>query len=468
MPDGVADPIETAAADADRRLLRDVGRRLVTWSGLSTLVILVLLGIALYLTAANALSSSGVRQLEERATLIQRVVEHSGGGGMPDRPPVDFAFGGGASGTLAVVVSPKGVVIGPRQLDLPESIPDRDAIAAAGKAAGGRDVRTDTVGTVSVRVLTVAATNVEGTWWIQVFQDRSAEARTLENLLLVLVLGGIVVVAVAVGFGAIYARRALVPIRESLVSQRDALRRQREFAADASHELRTPLTVIRASVEYLRRPARAAAGADAAGRDVAARDTAARASALEDIQAETEHLTGLVEDLLLLARSDSGAVSLESAPVELEAVAADAVTRLAATASDRGVRVEVLPAPAPVTGDAARLRQLIAILVDNAIRHSPRDAAVQVSVGPVEGARPAQVRLVVDDAGPGVRPEDAPFVFERFWQAPGAPAGGTGLGLAIAKWIVTHHGGTISVDRSPAGGARFEVLLPAREPTAGE
>ena len=84
--------------------------------------------------------------------------------------------------------------------------------------------------------------------------------RTLESLVLVLVLGGLVVVLVAVGFGAVYARRALVPIRDSLAAQRTALRRQREFAADASHELRTPLTVIRSSVEHLRR------NPDAAGR----------------------------------------------------------------------------------------------------------------------------------------------------------------------------------------------------------
>jgi signal transduction histidine kinase len=96
------------------------------------------------------------------------------------------------------------------------------------------------------------------------------------------------------------------------------------------------------------------------------------------------------------------------------------------------------------------------ILVDNAIRHSPRGGAVRVVVRPAGDA----ASVAVEDAGPGVPAEDRPRVFDRFWRAPGAPAGGTGLGLAIAKWIAEHHDGTISVDQSAAGGARFEVRIP--------
>ena len=96
------------------------------------------------------------------------------------------------------------------------------------------------------------------------------------------------------------------------------------------------------------------------------------------------------------------------------------------------------------------------ILVDNAIRHSPRGGAVRVVIRPESGA----ASIAVEDAGPGVGLEDRARVFDRFWRAPGAPAGGTGLGLAIAKWIAEHHDGSISVDQSAAGGARFEVRLP--------
>ena len=105
-----------------------------------------------------------------------------------------------------------------------------------------------------------------------------------------------------------------------------------------------------------------------------------------------------------------------------------------------------------------RLRQLVTILADNAIAHSPTGSTVTVHVGPsADGAH-----LAVDDQGPGVREEDMAHVFDRFWRARGAPAGGTGLGLAIAAWIAQRHGGTIGVTNRPEGGARFAVRLPVR------
>ena len=177
----------------------------------------------------------------------------------------------------------------------------------------------------------------------------------------VLIVGGGVVILVAMGFGALYARRALVPIRDSLVAQRTALRRQREFAADASHELRTPLTVIRSSLEHVYRHPDRPVGASR--------------EALDDIDAEVSHLTAMVDDLLLLARSDSGAVPMERMPVDLGDVAFDAASALGRTAEERDVHVEVDPEPAILQGDPARLRQLVTILVDNAVRHSPRGGA---------------------------------------------------------------------------------------------
>jgi signal transduction histidine kinase len=331
-----------------------------------------------------------------------------------------------------------------------------DAVAAA-RTHGGRDVRTAALTSQAfgpggsqaliqtpVRILTenVIADNGE-TYAVQIVGDRIAEQRTLDTMLVVLLVGGIVVVLVAFGFGTIYARRALVPIRESLTNQRVALRRQREFAADASHELRTPLTVIRSSVEHLERH-----------RD---EPVATVGSALEDIDDEVRHMTAIVEDLLLLARSDSGAVALERVPVDLGDVAADGASAMGKPATDRGVRVEVDPQPAVVAGDPARLRQLVMILVDNAIRHSPTDGRVGVAVRAETGG----AYLMVEDDGPGIRPEDMPHVFERFYRAPGAPGGGTGLGLAIAKWIVDRHGGRIEVANRAEGGARFVVSLPA-------
>ena len=179
-------------------------------------------------------------------------------------------------------------------------------------------------------------------------------------------------------------------------------------------------------------------------------------TALTDIKEEVDHLTGMVEDLLLLARSDSGAVALERVPLDLGDVASTGASGLARPAADRNVEVVVDPVPAEVSGDPARLRQLVGILVDNAIRHAPPGTRVDVQVRTDGG----DAVLTVDDAGPGIRPEDLPHVFDRFYRAAGAPGGGTGLGLAIAAWIVERHGGRIAAANRDGGGARFTVRLP--------
>lgn len=444
MPDGARAGVAAAghedeAVAADARLVRGVRLRLVAWSGLTTLLVLLVLGAALYVAAARTLEARGLAQLEERATSARPV--------RPDRANsgLGFMFGGGSSGTFAVVVDEDGAPIGRREFRIPQGIPVMPSVAAARE--NGSDVRLAEVGATPVRVRTERLETAIGTVYLQVLQDRTTEQETLDAILAVLLVGGALVVLVAIGFGMVYARRALVPIRESLAAQRLALGRQREFAADASHELRTPLTVVRSSLEHLRRH----------------QDEPVRAvgDALDDIDAEVGHLTSLVDDLLLLARSDSGAVSLDRLPVDLGDVAAAAASSLAKPAEAKGIRVVVDPEPAVVVGDGARLRQLVMILVDNAIRHSPTGSEVRVAVRAAADGRSAV--LDVADEGRGVRSEDLPHVFERFWRAPGAPSGGTGLGLAIAKWIVDRHHGSIAVMNRDSGGALFRVDLPAGE-----
>ncbi|MBA3875725.1 MAG: hypothetical protein C0498_02105 [Anaerolinea sp.] len=449
MPNGAELPGPDAAEDqalaADARLIQSVGRRLVAWAAGTTLLVLVVLAVALYLSVSSTLETSGVRQLDLRVDTLSGLVDGHGPGHRPNDGdlPTGYIFGGGSSGTFAVVLYDDGTVLAPQEAGLPSGIPDDASFEAA--LATGRDIRLGTVAETPVRVLTRRVRTPTATLYIQVFQDRTAEQRTLDGLLAVLLAGGVAVVLVAVGFGAVYSRRALVPIRDSLAAQRRALRRQREFAADASHELRTPLTVIRASVEHLRRH-----------RD---EPVAKVGAALDDIGAEVDHLTGLVEGLLLLARSDSGAVTLDRLPVDLGDVAADAASSLAVPAREAGVTVAVDPEPAIVVGDVARLRQLILILVDNAIAHSPRAGIIRVTVR--RDRRSAS--LTVEDEGKGLREEDLPRLFERFWRGAGAPPGGAGLGLAIAAWIVDGHGGRIEAANRESGGARFTVRIPLAE-----
>jgi signal transduction histidine kinase len=442
MPDGAStgerDAAELEAIDADDRVIRRVRWQLVAWSGLTTLLVLVVLGAALYLIAARTLDDRGNEQLALRAADYR---EHPD----PGRPGLGFSFGGGGSGTFALLADSDGEPIGRGSFFMPDAFPIEEGIDAARVAPDGVDIRTTEVQSIPIRVRTERATSNIGPVFIQVIQDRTAEQDLLDAMLRVLLVGGAVVVLVALGFGAVYARRALVPIRESLAAQRLALRRQREFAADASHELRTPLTVVRSSLEFIRRHPD--------------EPVASVAPALDDVDAEVIRLTSLVDDLLLLARSDSGAVSIERQPLDLGDVAAAAASSMAKPADAKDVRVVVDPEPAMVEGDPARLRQLVMILVDNAIRHSPTGGEVRVAVRH-EGEA---AYLDVEDQGRGVRPEDMPHVFDRFWRASGAPSGGTGLGLAIAKWIVDRHRGLITVSNLSEGGAKFRVTLPSIE-----
>lgn len=451
-----ADDVAGQAVLADEaRLVRRVRWRLVAWSGLSTLIVLLVLGGGLYWSVANTLERASISWLADRVdpwvTRLQTGQDPDNGSGTDVPGRFDFGFEPGSGNTylFAFDASAQPVQLGRQPVVVLDGMPEPGSMAAASHAASGRDIRTVDVllGTVSfpARLLTQRFTYFQDgqTYYLQALQDRSAEVGTLNALLTTLLLGGLVAVLAAFGVGYLYASRALVPIRQSLAAQRGALQRQREFAADASHELRTPLTVIRSSLEHISRHP---------GRTVGE-----HAEALGDIDAEVAHLSGLVDDLLLLARSDSGAVALDRGSLDLGDVVFDAVAPLERVAGDRGVRLAVDPEPTFIAGDAARLRQLVTILVDNAIRHSPREGLVEVVVRRAGATASLEVR----DQGPGVRPEDMPHVFDRFYRAAGAPQGGTGLGLAIAAWITEQHGGRIGVANRPDGGAIFRVELPA-------
>jgi two-component system sensor histidine kinase CiaH len=445
----MTDGRRTATVDptVDAALVRRVRWRLVAWSGGSTLIVLLALGSLLYAAVAGSLARAATEQLMGRAASVRGGLSLApppiGVGGpllevrgitMVDAQP-GVAIGGPASGTVAKVLTGGGEEIGKGAFgdDLVYKPAINDAIQS-----GRQLVSETTIAGVRWRVLTVPVAVPGGIRIVQVLGDRTDELRTLAVLLIVLVAGGVVALLASLGVGWVYAERALVPIR-------DAMRRQREFAADASHELRTPLAIVTGSIEHLRR-----------NRD---RPVAEVGTALDDIDTGTKRLTALVEDLLVLARTDSGAIELDLVPTDLGELALDAAGGLATVAREAGIEIRVDAEPVPLSGDVDRLRQLVVILVDNAIRHASAAGgrSVEVSVKAAVGS----AVLTVDDDGRGLRPEDLPRVFDRFWRAPDAPPGGTGLGLAIASWIVARHGGTIAATNRPTGGARFEVRLPA-------
>ncbi|WP_245177260.1 HAMP domain-containing sensor histidine kinase [Geodermatophilus sp. DF01-2] len=243
--------------------------------------------------------------------------------------------------------------------------------------------------------------------------------------------------------------------------------RMRRFVADASHELRTPLTSIRGFAELYRQGA------------VGSPEETARL--MQRIESEGARMGVLVEDLLQLARLDQQR-PLTITPVDLAEVAGDAVHDARAVQPDRPVSLhldEALSEVPVVLGDEARLRQVVGNLVTNALVHTPPTAPVTVSLsdepapgdGPGDGAAEdgGVVVLRVTDQGPGMAPEDAARVFERFYRADPSrarTAGGTGLGLAIVSALVAAHGGTVHLDTAPGRGAAFTVRLPRSGPGA--
>ena len=245
----------------------------------------------------------------------------------------------------------------------------------------------------------------------------------------------------------------LAHIETAFAARTDSERKMRRFVADASHELRTPLVTIRGFSELYRH------GALQKEDDIAA--------AMGRIESEAIRMGQLVEDLLTLARIDEQR-PLESGPVDLMVLGNDAALDARAIAPDRTITVIGLdggkPRPAPTVGVEARLRQVVANLMTNALRYTPDGTPLEVAVGvePVIHGRQDSV-IEVRDHGPGISEDDAARVFERFYRADSSrhrETGGTGLGLAIVAALVAQHDGAVRLSETPGGGATLSIRLP--------
>lgn len=263
----------------------------------------------------------------------------------------------------------------------------------------------------------------------------------------------------------------LTRIEEAVDDSAESEQRLRQFLADAAHELRTPLTSVQGFAELYRR------GGAPPG--------PALDEAMECIEAEVSRMRLLVNDLLTLARMDEER-PLQLSPVDLLAVAADSVRDAHVRVPTRFVQLSALDErsvtfePVTVEGDEARIRQVVANLVSNALQHTPEDTRVVVRVGRARDGGPPPTAAIgeplpggiplgaieVSDTGPGMNPGDAVRVFERLYRAEGSRSrrhGGAGLGLAIVAAIVHAHGGRVELWTAPGEGARFRVLLPAMD-----
>jgi two-component system OmpR family sensor kinase len=242
--------------------------------------------------------------------------------------------------------------------------------------------------------------------------------------------------------------RMLGHVEQALGRRAASEARLRRFAADASHELRTPLAAIRGYAELaLRNP-------DADRADIE--------HALRRVESESERMSVLVDELLLLAQLDAGR-PLAREPVDLTRLAIDATDDARVASADHRWVLELPDEAVLVRGDEHRLHQVLANLMSNAAKHTPKDTTVTVALA--DGAEPGTVELSVTDDGPGIPPELQPMLFERFVRGDSARSRGTagaastGLGLAIVDAVTTAHGGRIEVDSKP-GHTRFAITLP--------
>jgi signal transduction histidine kinase len=275
---------------------------------------------------------------------------------------------------------------------------------------------------------------------IQYARSLRGVQETLYRLLIVLLPLGLGGLGLAMLGGRFMAGRAMRPVR-------DSFERQRAFVADASHELKTPLTLIRADAEVVM---------------FRGRLNEDDRKLIEHALAETDRMGAVLSDLLLVARLDAGKLDVARKPFDLVGALTKEAERFGPRAAGKDVRLEVeAPGELPALGDAERTEQILAVLLDNAVRFTPPGGRI-VARGRL---RDHWAEASVTDAGPGIAPEHLPRVFDRFYRAEaartrGEAGGGTGLGLAIARDLARAQGGDLSVENVEGRGATFRLRLP--------
>jgi signal transduction histidine kinase len=311
-------------------------------------------------------------------------------------------------------------------------LPDRAALLVA--LQRGSDLRTIETPAGHLRVYSVRLNAVSV---VQVARSMEPEDQSLEDLLAVLLVGGAGSLAAAAVGGWFLAGKSLAPLRL-------AFERQQSFVGDASHELRTPLAVIRANAEFLQ-------------------SSQPDSVEIADIVSETDRLSALVDALLALARGEAADRPARDL-FDLGSLVEQACDAMQPLAGERevGLRVETAHG-VHVQGDREQLRQLVVILVDNALRYTPGGGDVEVAVERSGDT----ATVIVRDTGIGIDQAALGRVFDRFYRADEArnrDSGGAGLGLAIARQLVEEHGGRISVESRPGRGSTFTVRLPLATP----
>ncbi|MGH7524955.1 MAG: sensor histidine kinase [Gemmatimonadales bacterium] len=422
-------------------------KRLTAWYVGTLALTLMILGTALYLTISEQLSRRIRRTLRQRVASVERAAR-----------VIDSATNAPETVTARLrelrftdrdvfLLTPTGVPIAPPSAPpwvrsvakravnggtyTAERAPDGRGRLEGLRVWGERFVVGDTVALVALAASEPAELEDQYAGLIVAFGGAAA-------LALILISAG----------GWFLVRKSTAPIERTIVQMR-------EFMSDAAHELRTPVTVIRTGAEVATQQPR---------------DPEQYVTALTGIAAESGRLSAILDDLLILARADAGARQVERRPLFLDDVAADAAQAARPMAEAAGVALVVEQFDeVEITGDRTLVRQLVMILLDNAIKYTAPTGTVSLHVGRNVGAP----SVIITDTGIGIPANDLPRIFERFFRvdrsrslgaAPGRSAGGAGLGLAIARWIADAHGAAITVTSTVGEGTTVAVRFPEASP----
>ena len=321
----------------------------------------------------------------------------------------------------------------------PAALPDRIRDAIREAAEGKHPYRNlDAPDGRELRVYVERFTGTTGRAYVAaVVADRMELENEYTSLIEAFAAAALAALLLVAGGGSFLVRKSAAPVERSM-------EQMRRFMADAAHELRTPITLLRTRAEV------------AASQE---RDPASDAATFQAIEREAARLGEITGGLLTLARADAGEWPVVRETLYLDDAIAGAVDATRALADQRHVFVEVGSfEEARITGDPALVRQLLLIVLDNALKFTPEGGRVRLDVSAENG----RAAVVVSDTGIGIPAEQLSHVFERFYRGDGArhAAGGAGLGLAIAQWIATVHGAHIDIASEPGRGTRVAISFP--------
>jgi signal transduction histidine kinase len=313
-------------------------------------------------------------------------------------------------------------------------LPDKAALQAA--SITGEDIRTiKTTDGVSIRLLTYNLPAGYQVRFLQLGRPIDDQTRLLNQYLMGLIGISLIVLLLVGILSWWFAGNSLIPAQRSLEEQQ-------AFIANASHELRTPLTLIRSSTEM-------------ASRSIPEGEPK---QLLNDVMKDVDYMSRMVEDLLLMSRLDNKRLTINRKSVSVNMLFADIQNQAQMISGGDIVHSKLLDQDVKVMADPDRLRQVLLILLDNAIQYTPKDGIIQLGA---EISR-KQVAIIFEDSGYGISADDLPHIFERFYQV--APYNetknrGAGLGLSLAKSLIEMQHGHIQVQSQPGVGTRFTILL---------